>query len=464
MILVDHLREQMIHRYLAGIMRPLAEVLTNDIRTNMRAHTPEDIQDFLKDFQREPLIIQVQIMKPSGEIVFASDTNSIGKIDSFFLNKGVPDLQTDRVKIYKSNNQDRVTIVREIEQLPECQSCHTNSSKIIGVMQVTLDNSIEGEIERILRAFDFGSFIFFLILIGGVIFAVHQFFFQRPFHEIQRAVTEIEKGHLETRVKVQTSGEMKRLADKINSMAARLQQARDELNIIHRREIHRASQLAAVGELAASLAHEIRNPIAGIRNALEIMVEKNRDLLEGPIVREIFNQIDRIVKTINDLLTFAMPREPRFQKSDLAQVLQESVALYQQQFQRHGVKVELDLHPCPLIEMDPGLIKQVLVNLLINAYQACLGRAGAKIVVRLQPGPTGEECEVQVVDNGPGIPLDRLEKIFKPFFTTKHKGTGLGLSLCRSIVAQHGGQIWAENSPDGGAQLCIRLPLTQTEK
>jgi PAS domain S-box-containing protein len=217
-----------------------------------------------------------------------------------------------------------------------------------------------------------------------------------------------------------------------------------------------AERLAAVGELAASVAHEIKNPLAGIRGACEIL----SDAFQGDDPRrdlhfEVQRQIERLDRTLKDLLLFARPQAMRPERCNLNAVLDGVLAVLLEDTAAKTVAVERHYaDDLPEIHVDRLQMEQVLINILINAFQAMDYKGRLTITTRAN----GEVVQVAVRDSGPGIPAEVADNIFKPFFTTRSKGTGLGLAIVRNIVRSHGGTITAATVPGGGAEFTLSVP------
>ncbi|OGP72257.1 MAG: hypothetical protein A2Z73_04320 [Deltaproteobacteria bacterium RBG_13_60_28] len=230
-------------------------------------------------------------------------------------------------------------------------------------------------------------------------------------------------------------------------------------------QLLQAEKIASLGRLAAGVAHEINNPLAGILIYAEIL---KRDLEADAGVREnlevIINQTVRCQQIVTRLLEFSRQSLGQRTLFDLNEIITRCVELFGHQTLFHNIKINRDLDPeLPQIIGDPGQLQQVFTNLLLNAADAMIGQG--KITLTSRPASGGEGVVLTFADTGPGIPLEIKAKIFEPFFTTKPpgKGTGLGLSIVYGVLQRHGGAIEVDNGPEGGTIFTINLPLDSLE-
>jgi signal transduction histidine kinase len=233
--------------------------------------------------------------------------------------------------------------------------------------------------------------------------------------------------------------------------------------------LYRAERLAAVGQLAAGVAHEIRNPLTAIRSTMQYLL---RGLEPGEaryrLVEEILSEVDRINSTVGGLLSLSRSGEIRKTEIDLLEPLGKAVQLVQARAAEQGVEVRSALGlRGPQIVGDAGQLKQVFLNLLLNAVQSMPegGWIAVAVVPWYPPSGNGDArwVEVRIEDSGPGIPPDQLRRVFDPFFTTKRDGTGLGLAICHGIIEQHEGEIHVQSEVGVGTTVSIRLPMGEGE-
>lgn len=260
---------------------------------------------------------------------------------------------------------------------------------------------------------------------------------------------------------------MRAVADEIATVVERLE--------LSRRQVIRAEQLAALGQMAAGLAHELRNPLTSIKILVQAAAEGGGEAgLHGRPLAVVEEEIARLEQLVQAFLDFARPAKMAKQRFDLGQVLEQTIALLTPRAALRSVAIEARIAPGPTtVEADIAHVRQLLLNLLVNALDA--SSEGGRIAVevtRTPPevaGPTDRPAAasggaegwlaVRVADTGCGLPAELGDRIFEPFVSTKETGLGLGLPICKQIVEAHGGDIAAAGRPGGGAVFTIRLPL-----
>jgi len=222
-------------------------------------------------------------------------------------------------------------------------------------------------------------------------------------------------------------------------------------------QLREQTSLARLGEMAAVIAHEVKNPLAGIRGAIQVIGGRlPKESKDAAVVKEIVSRIDTLNELIKDLLLFARPPHPKPLPVDLAGLVRTTADLLTGDPALKGVAVRID-GTAPPVLADAELLKIVFQNLLMNSAQAMQGRGEIRVTLE----PVDSLCRVRVRDVGPGIAADVLERIFTPFFTTKARGTGLGLATAKRIVEAHAGQIAIVSSPDEGTTVIIELPTAR---
>jgi len=283
-----------------------------------------------------------------------------------------------------------------------------------------------------------------------------------PVRRLVAATRRVGRGEFDVHVPAGREDEIGELGEAFNDMTDRLAQASERLRELHQREIERAGRLATVGELASGVAHEIKNPVVGISNGLDLVRRRigSREDLE-PIMDEMSRQLERIEAAVRDLLAFARPQEPRLGDVDPGEVLDRAARLVQPAADRAGVRLEHEARTGGAsLPADEELVRQALVNLMMNAVQATESGGRVSVTASVEE----EHVTFTVSDTGRGIHPRDLDDVFKPFFTTRHAGTGLGLSISREIVERHGGDINVESRLGEGATFTLRFPRTPEEE
>jgi two-component system, NtrC family, sensor histidine kinase HydH len=257
------------------------------------------------------------------------------------------------------------------------------------------------------------------------------------------------------------------LADRQREQKQTLQKTTEQLSLVYKElqenfeRMKRTERLYAIGQLSAGLAHEIRNPLASLSGTIGIM-RRNPSAAEKR--SECLDIMDKECQRLNSLLTsfldFAKPRPPRLLEIDIPSVLDSVIGLVSHTLDKKSITLRKETAlQLPVLECDPELLKQVLVNLLINAIQASSDGEAILLQARIR----GSDLLIQVRDQGSGVITEDLDKIFDPFFTTKENGTGLGLSVAHQIVEQLKGTLKAERNSDRGMTFTVSLP-TQPNK
>jgi len=287
---------------------------------------------------------------------------------------------------------------------------------------------------------------------------------RRPMMELQEKFARVQTGDLDVAVSfADRRDEIGDLGREFNDMVAQLKASREEIQRLHQTQMSRAEHFATLGELAAGLAHEIRNPLAGIAGVLDIA---SRDLPNTSPARNVMEdakqeavQINRI---LTELLDTARPKPPQFRVSDIVGTVEHAVMFARQQAVTKRITIEFAVKEAPPpVEHDPGQINQVMLNLLLNAIQS-MDKPG---VIRVSLRQLDDEMvAIAVTDQGKGIAAENLPNIFRPFFTTKGHGTGLGLSLARRMVESHGGTIQVDSTPGQGTQFRVELPICRAHE
>ncbi len=246
-----------------------------------------------------------------------------------------------------------------------------------------------------------------------------------PIAQLMRGAQEFSTGNLDHRIKIRGEGELRRLGEEYNAMAGRLK-ARE-------RQIIQVDRLASLGIMAAGIAHEVRNPLAGIKSCAQLMQRKAISNEVESLAQGINVEIDRLDQIVKHLLDFAKPGDATLQSVALGEVIQEIVKMVRKALDTQHVTIVTEILPVPNVLADSGQVQQILLNLILNAAQSMVDGGELKISLNEEDG----KVVVCVRDFGCGIAKEHLDRIFDPFFTTRPSGTGLGLSVVHSLMKQN---------------------------
>lgn len=283
-----------------------------------------------------------------------------------------------------------------------------------------------------------------------------------PVTALAVGVNRVAAGDLGTKIKVETGDEIGQLALAFNDMTGKLKLHMEEIDKAHsevlktQEQLLRSEKMAAIGQLAAGLAHEIYNPLNVISGFTEVLLKQSgRPEAEKKHLSEIYRETGRCQNLIAELLRFAKPKKSGRAPADLGVILSETASLIQAQAKAQGISVALDIPAgLPAVPADKDQLKQVFLNLLLNACQAM--PAGGELSARAYPLPGAVAVDIR--DTGVGIRAQDLQNIFNPFFTTKAEGTGLGLALSFAVMESHGGSINVKSEEGKGATFTLTLP------
>jgi len=274
--------------------------------------------------------------------------------------------------------------------------------------------------------------------------------------KIVQGINDINLNDFTTRIALSGKDEFRMIAESVNRMVKKLRRYSDRIQSLQD-EMIRSAKLTTVGQLAAGIAHEIRNPLSSIRMLVQVLQKKCGREGDPREVSIILNEIDRINKLVKDLLEFSKPSPMNFSKQDINDLVRNVLEIFSYNIQHQGIAIEqLSGENVPLVSVDPEKMSLVLINLIMNAIQAM--PAGGTLTIETAKRDIST-VRVTVSDTGVGIRKEDLKNVFEPFFTTKQEGTGLGLPLVKMIVERHGGKVRLLNSA-GSTRISIDLPTS----
>ncbi len=478
----------------------ITDLIQRSTRYEMMQNDRAALYQSLRDIGSQQGIQRVRIFNKEGRITYSTDPSENGSVvdkqteacyGCHQRNEPLTRLdRKDRARIFTASNGERLLgVIRPIENEPACWNaqCHAHKQgqTVLGVIDTHLSLARVDARSAQHRAQIVGATLLALTLVCAITMLFVWAMIYRPARELIGGTRRVSKGDLSHRLKVRSSDELGELAASFNKMTTDLEKANAEnvawTQTLEQRaeqkakELERARQfmvgtekMASLGKLAATVAHEVNNPLMGILTYARLTRKTIEKADPPPASKErmveqlqtIEHESRRCGDLMRNLLMFARQSPRTLQPNDLNALVGRAVTLIRHQLELNNIELQQHLADnIPPVECDAGQIQQIVLGLFVNAVDA-MGRNG-RLEVSTIADPSGESVIIRVRDNGPGIPPDVLPHIFEPFFTTKtdEQRTGLGLAVAESIVEQHGGTIVAGPAEGGGAEFTITLPV-----
>jgi len=432
----------------------------------LRTAPRRDVRRTLNRITLNPAIFGVAIFDTAGNVLFASDlvdtTGGLARAQVRAVLDGADSLVTERTLA----GQRVYAIVRSVRDA---------RGRILGVLEVTQPLDFIGEdLRRTRQRFVANTLTLLAALTLLILLAVRRVV-TIPLGRLVQDTRRLGAGDLAHRIGDRAgSGELRELGAALDGMAENHEGARGALlheteqRLVLDQRLRESQKMAAIGNLAAGLAHEIAAPLNVIGGRAELLLRHEDEA--SPRRRNlqvIIQQIQRISTIVSNMLDFARRKEPRRRAVPLAGVLDGVLEFLEHELVRREVHVTRDFDDAdPPVSADPDQLHQVFTNLVLNAAQAMDATdAPRRLTLRTRgrpgtDGPASGWVAIDVEDSGPGVPAEELPRLFEPFFSTKRRGTGLGLVVAKSIVEEHGGQLDVENLAPTGARFTVRLPMS----
>ncbi len=446
-------------------LNDVADAIEKSIQTSMEVGRSQDVKRIIASIGSLPDLQQVRIFSKRGVILISSDPEEVGALiareDLAFFHRQ----KFSTIYDAKLLKEPVFRIIRPIMNEPRCYRCHgANPNQINGVLEVNVSmQKVHERMASVKRFMASSTLVTLAVLMVSLLFLVSHLV-NRPIQSLITTMRKAERGDMTARAVPDDTLEFGELGRNFNSMITRLQKAQLDLEEMHAQQMERVDRFATIGELAAGIAHEIKNPIAGIGGAIQILMEDfPRNDHRREIFEEILKQIDRIDQDIKDLLSYARTAKPTLEEHDINKVIQQALFLIRDRAAQQRVEVLTELSSnIPPLEIDEKQIQQVLVNLGLNAIQAMPNGGALKISSSIDDVSQDPMfAKILVEDTGRGIFPKNISRIFTPFFTTRHTGTGLGLPISQKIMNHHHGTIEVKSKPGDGTCFTLRLPLTR---
>lgn len=474
-----------------------SSVIKRNTSYYMLRNQRDGLYHIIREMADEPGMVRIRIINAQGRISFSSDPTEISKFvdrsmktqDSAPTASQAVDVSNlkESFRTYRLASKERALgVVDPIENSPACSSaeCHAHpaEAKTLGILDTNISlASTERNVAESTRQ----VLIYTILAVLGVAALISAFvrhMLGGPLRALTEGTRRLGSGELGYQIQWQSSGELQDLANSFNTMSRQIQEAHEEINAWNRtleqrveqktrelsgaqEEMLRVERMASIGKLAAVVAHEINNPLAGILTYSKLLKKRlskaaTPDAENIGMLELMESESRRCGDIVKNLMTFARPSSINMEPSDLNGVIDRCVRLVQHQLRLKNIELHLELDDqLRAVRCDPGQIEQVILALVMNAIDAMPN--GGNLSLASRTAANGQAVELKIRDDGVGMPREVLAKMFEPFFTTKEhgRGLGLGLAISRNIVDRHGGRINVASEPGRGTTFTITLPL-----
>jgi two-component system NtrC family sensor kinase len=443
----------------------IASTIKRSLAKAMLEGKTKEVQQMLEAVGGYHNIRDVKIFSPNGVVLKSSNRGMIGgSVDPLTQQW----FHADRfMKPIKRREEGIFSVLFPIENEPRCFRCHGSTKKLNGVLAV--DISME-QMQAKVRKLSTTMFVWAVGITAILAVSLSLLLTYLVTDPIRTLIATMERAEddIDVRLEVKSGDDIGQLGDAFNSLLSKFESAQRRVEHYHYKQMTRADRLASIGEMAAGIAHEIKNPLAGIAGVIQVLRkehaggDQNRVILD-----EVLVQVERMDKAVRNLLAFARPPEPKMTLADINELISRLLDFLAPQFARHSITVDRKLTKgLPRLTLDPDLMQQALINIALNAIQA-MPEGGTFTVETRSIKPGGHDAgsiEIRCSDSGKGISQENLSRIFSPFFTTRQQGTGLGLSITQRIIEQHGGEINVASSPEKGTSFTLSFPYPESSK
>jgi len=466
----------------------LSETIRLSIRNAMIKDRRDEYQRIIDDVAQRKGITEVRIFNKQGEITVSSDPGKVGTVVDKLAEacygchregEAKVLLPSDsKTRVYQTEKQSVLGLINPIYNEPPCYPCHPKTLNVLGVLDTTI--SLEAFAKEKAQIYNrmMISGIVSVIILSLLLSLLLTRFVNKPIGRLLAATKRAADGNLDQSVVIRSHDELGDLSDSFNHMISELKRSRDaieewnqtleqrvqertrELQEVQDQLIH-AGKMAALGELAAGVAHEINNPLTGVLTFSSLMLKKVDD--NHPWKKDletIVQQTSRCRTIVRGLLDFARQRKPDKREWDIHKIIERTLALVEKQGPFQNISIVKGFGTqIPMLFVDGDQIQQVFMNILLNAADAMAG--GGTLTIKTDV--RDDVAEISFTDTGGGIAKEDLSKLFDPFFTTKQtgKGTGLGLAISYGIIQGHNGVIQVQSQLGKGSTFRIKLPVDE---
>jgi two-component system, NtrC family, sensor kinase len=472
----------------------VSDTITRSIQHDMLRDQREDAYQILGEIARNQHIERLRIFDAAGRIRYSTDPAEINRVESVQSDtcnpchvpgrSPAPVDAAARTRILDVNGRRILGAVTPIYNQSSCSSaaCHVHppSQRVVGAIELGLALEAVDRESGVLERSTIALSLFAALTLGSLTFVFARRLVVEPVSRLLQTITRVSEGDLNHQLTGGTNDEFGALESSFNQMTRALAQTQAEHQALLasleqqvtertaalekvRSRLVQADRLSALGQLSASIAHEINNPLAGILTSSKLLIRTIEGDKDGTsrnstlrLLALVQREAERCSAIVRNLLGFARERELKVSDTDVNAALDEALSLTAHQFTLQNVEIERQFGAIPLIQGDFGQLRQAFVNIVINAADAM--PAGGRLRVRTEHSAKGDEVVIEFADTGIGIQRERLSKVFDPFVTSKEKGTGLGLSVVYGIVQRHGGRIAIQSEVGVGTTVTLWLP------
>jgi two-component system NtrC family sensor kinase len=493
-------QKQLIDEAIVGA-KQLSATLTRSLRFDMLHNYREALYNSIENIGAQEGMEKIRIFNKVGAIMFSSDKEEMGqlvdkKAEACYachaVDKPLERLDTpERSRIFRADGYRVLGMITPIYNEPDCYNAachyHPRDQKVLGVLDISL--SLAATDKRIQEIKD-KTMLFSVITILAISLIIGLFIQRgvyRPVKELVAGTTRVASGDFDHTIPAHSDDEIGQLAESFNTMTQRLKKADGEIKDLIKNlekkvakrtdelksvqyQLLQSEKLASIGKLAATIAHEINNPLNGILTYTKLI---ERKLADGTLKKDevpkflsylgiMERETERCSTIVRNLLDFARQREPSLKPDvDINAVVEEALSLLANQIALQEITLEKRFNQLPPIMADPMQLRQVFLNIILNACEA-MNNEGVLTVTTVLSNKRKKAVRVEIADSGVGIDEKDLPKIFDPFFTSKEKGTGLGLSVVYGIINSHQGTIEVDSKAGKGTTIAITLPTEIT--
>ena len=493
--------DQMMTQVLTSANR-ISDVIKSSTHYSMLLNRREDVYEIIDALGKQPGINGIRIYNKRGEITFSTETAEKGTNVDVKTEACIGCHDTDRPRVVPSSNRTRIYsgpdgkrilgLINPIHNEDQCANaaCHAHPPEktVLGVLDVRMSLAqVDAAITGSQRQIVFVA-VFLLFVVGSASVYFVSTTVLRPVQNLVAATKEVSSGHLDHEIKVQSNDEIAELARSFNSMTRSLQRSEKEnrelastlehrvqdktaeLQQVHQ-QILQIEKMTSLGKLAATVAHELNNPLEGILTYSKLIGRRLKKIEEpSPEILQTIEDVDLIHREtarcgtiVKNLLLFSKKQVAEYALIPIGQIVGKAEQILRHHFEISKVRFDSRLPADdPSLFCDENQIQQAFVALFVNAVEAMPG--GGTLTVQVVRNPKDDGLEIRVQDSGVGISVEDLPRIFEPFYSTKKngQGVGLGLSVVYGIVERHGGTLSVESKVGTGTSFTMKFPNNMT--